>query len=246
MSFVPRIFLSPELVREGTVFVGGNDANHIRNVLRMGVGGSVSVCDGTGKVYEAVITSVCEEGLTLLLGDGKEQTGEFPFPVTVYQCMPKGEKTDFVIQKSVELGATQIVLVMSERCVARPDDKSMEKKLVRYRKIAESAAAQCGRSFVPEVRGLIPFDVAVMEMAQTECAMLCYEGGGVKPIRELLPVRPASVSFLVGPEGGISEKEVLFAKENGLSLCGLGSRILRTETAALFVLAAVNVLTENE
>lgn len=245
MAFIPRIFLPADAIRDGITFVGGADANHLKNVLRMSVGDKVTVCDGTNTVYPAVITSFDDEGVTLSLGEGSTSKGEFAFPVAVYQCLPKGEKTDLVIQKSVELGATEIVLVMSERCVARPDEKSMEKKLSRFRKIAESAAAQCGRGIVPEVRGLLSYEDAVREIALAEVPLLCYEGSGVKPLRELLPATPRSVAFLIGPEGGISEKEVAFAKAQGLRLCGLGSRILRTETAALFVLAAINVLTDN-
>lgn len=245
MAFVPRVFLPAESIRDGITFVGGADANHLKNVLRMSVGDKVTVCDGEGKVYPAVITSFDDEGVTLSLGEGVPSGGEFPFPVAVYQCMPKGEKTDLVIQKSVELGATEIVLVMSERCVARPDEKSMEKKLLRYRKIAESAAAQCGRAIVPEVRGLVSYEDALKEMSFAEVPLLCYEGSDVRPLKKLLPALPRAIAFLIGPEGGISEKEVALAKTYGIKLCGLGSRILRTETAALFVLAAINVLTDN-
>ena len=245
MAFVPRVFLAGDAIRNGSAFVGGADANHLKNVLRLSVGDKVTVCDGEGVIYPAAITSFESEGVMLSLGEAVPSGGEFPFSVAVYQCMPKGEKTDLVIQKSVELGATEIVLVMSERCVARPDEKSMEKKLLRFRKIAESAAAQCGRAILPEVRGLISYEDALKEISLAEVPLLCYEGSEVRPLKELLPAAPRSVAFLIGPEGGISEKEVSLAKAHGVKLCGLGSRILRTETAALFVLAAINVLTDN-
>lgn len=244
MAFIPRVFLPSDKLRSGTVLVGGADANHLKNVLRMKEGDAVTVCDGAGTVYPAHIASFGEDGVSLALGAGVPAKGEFPFPVAIYQCLPKGEKADLIVQKSVELGAKEIVFVLSERCVARPDGKSMEKKRLRLQKIAESAAAQCGRGIVPAVRGLISFRDAVLEMKASELPLFCHTGSGVRPLRELIPPSPRSVTVLIGPEGGVSEHEAALAKENGLLFAGLGDRILRTETAALFVLSAVNVLTE--
>ena len=244
MAFIPRIFVPSDALRDGTVFVTGADANHIRNVLRIPVGGRITVCDGARTVYPGEILSYSPEGFLARLGEGQADTGELPVHITVYQCYPKGEKTDLVVQKSVELGAAEIVFVMSERCVARPDGKAMEKKRERLQKIAEAAAAQSGRSVVPPVRGLLSYADACKEASAADCAFLCYEGGGTRPLREILEAKPNAerISFLVGPEGGISPAEAEEAGQAGLALANLGSRILRTETAPLFVLSACNVL----
>lgn len=244
MAFIPRIFVPADALQGGTVFVSGADANHVRNVLRIPVGGKISVCDGEKTVYPGEILSYSAEGFLARVGEGQKDTGELPARITVYQCYPKGEKTDLVVQKAVELGAAEIVFVLSERCVARPDEKAMEKKRQRLQKIAEAAAAQSGRSVVPPVRGLISYTNACKEAAEADCAFLCYEGDGTLPLREILEAQPnpERISFLVGPEGGISPAEAEEAKQAGLALANLGSRILRTETAPLFVLSACNVL----
>ena len=243
MAFIPRIYVASGDISQGVARVGGSDKNHIINVLRKTVGDKVTVCDMHSNAYEAVITAVSEDEISLLLGEPKHESNELPFPVTVYQCLPKGEKTDAVIQKSVELGASAIVLVISERCVARPDAKSFEKKLERYRRISESAAAQCGRSFVPEVSGLTTYSEAIKAIAEAENGFVCYEGDGTVPVRGLIE-RQGGIAFMIGPEGGFSAGEVKQAAAAGIPLANLGKRILRTETAALYVLSAVSVLKE--
>lgn len=245
MAFKPRIFLSG-IAGETVTITDESDINHIKNVLRIPVGGELTVCDGKNTVYPAKILAFLPEGISVRLGEGMPDNSEFPFPVTVYQCYPKGEKAETVVQKAVELGATEIVFVLSERCVARPDEKSMQKKLARLQKIADSAAAQSGRCILPPVTGLLSYSEACKRAAEADCAFLCYEGEGTLPVRRILESKPgaASYSFLIGPEGGIAPKEVDEAVSAGLSLAGLGGRILRTETAALFVLSAINVLCE--
>ena len=167
-----------------------------------------------------------------------------PFKVSVYQCFPKGDKLETVIQKAVELGAFEIVAVMSERCVARPDSKAFAKRLERLKKISESAAAQCGRSIIPEIRGIISYNQAIEEISKKDIGFICYEGDGTRPIKELLKEQPETIGFLIGPEGGLSEKETRTAAEANIDLAGLGKRILRTETASGYVLSAISVLLE--
>ncbi len=244
MAFIPRIYIGSDRIENGRAFVDGSDANHILRVLRKQVGDVIHVCDMKSNSYDAVIEEITKDGLFLLLGEPTRANNEMDFKISVYQCFPKGDKLETVIQKAVELGAFEIVAVMSERCVARPDGKAFAKRLERLKKISESAAAQCGRSFVPEIRGIISYSEAIKEISEKDIGFLCYEGDGTKPITEILIGQPESIGFLIGPEGGISEKEVQVARENGIALAGLGKRILRTETASGFVLAASSVLLE--
>ncbi len=243
MSSVPRVYVGTDCIDDGIATVSGSDANHILKVLRKQKGDHILICDMHGKQFDSVICDVFENGLRARLGHGVSMDCELPFSVTVYQCMPKGDKLDTVVQKSVELGASEICVVMSERCISRPDVRAFEKRLVRLKKISESAAAQCGRGFVPNVRGVISFDQAISEIAQTKNGFLCYEGEGTKPLRELL-AEPKDVAFLIGPEGGISASELQKAASLNIPLAGLGKRILRTETAGTYVLAALSVLFE--
>ena len=241
MAFIPRLFIPSDNIEGSRAVVSGSDFNHVVNVLRKAAGDTVKVCDMHSNCYDAVIESVADGELTLFLGEKKHEENELPFAVTVYQCLPKGEKADTVVQKAVELGAKEIVFVLSERCVARPDERSFAKKLERFARISESAAAQCGRSIIPRVRGLISYSEALKEIASSGRGFVCFEGDGTVPLRELLCGEPESMAFLIGPEGGLSEKEASAAGNAGLPLVNLGKRILRTETAALYVLSGISV-----
>ncbi|MBP5230363.1 MAG: 16S rRNA (uracil(1498)-N(3))-methyltransferase [Clostridia bacterium] len=245
MSSVPRVFLprgeAEQAKRTGFATITGPDANHLKTVLRIPVGGTVSLGDGEGTFFTAVVKEYGKDYLTaeVLPDSARTADSELPFPVVLYQCLPKGEKTDLIVQKSVELGVSEIVFVLSERCVARPDGTAASKKMERMQRIAESAAAQSGRGIVPQVRGLLPFREAIREMASSQCPFVCYEGLDVVPLPSLLVPDPGSVSFLIGPEGGLSPSETEAAKSAGIPLAGLGTRILRTETAPLYVLSCV-------
>ena len=244
MAFIPRIYIASDSITDGRAFIGGSDANHILRVLRKNVGDVIHVCDMHGNSYSAEIDEITRDGLYATLGDAEKQNNEMPFRVSVYQCFPKGDKLETVVQKAVELGAYEIVAVMSERCVARPDAKAFFKRVERLKKISESAAAQCGRSIIPEVRGIISYAQAIEEIKQKDIGFICYEGDGTRPVKELLTDTPETIGFLIGPEGGLSEKETALASENEISLAGLGKRILRTETASGYVLSAISVILE--
>lgn len=244
MAFIPRIYIGSDRIENGRAFIDGSDANHILRVLRKEKGDHLHVCDMHGNSYNAVIDEITPDGLYATLGEPEKQNNEMPFKVSVYQCFPKGDKLETVIQKAVELGAYEIVAVMSERCVARPDGKAFAKRLERLKKISESAAAQCGRSIIPEIRGIIPYSQAIKEISEKDVGFICYEGDGTKPVKEFLKDVPETIGFLIGPEGGLSEKETSSAKELNIPLAGLGKRILRTETASGYVLSAISVLLE--
>ncbi len=244
MAFIPRIYVGSDMINDGKAFINGSDANHILRVLRKVKGDSLHICDMHGNSYNATINEITDDGLIAILGEPEKENCEMPFKVSVYQCFPKGDKLETVIQKAVELGAHEIVAVMSERCVAKPDGKAFAKRLERLMKISESAAAQCGRSYIPQVRGIINYADAIKEISEKDVGFICYEGDGTLPLPQILKEGVKSIGFLIGPEGGISAKEVEKAKESGLGLAGLGKRILRTETASGYVLSAISVLLE--
>lgn len=244
MAFIPRIYVGSDMISDGKAFISGSDANHILKVLRKEKGDRLHICDMHGNSFSATIDEITQDGLYALLGEAEKENCEMPFLVSVYQCFPKSDKLETVIQKAVELGAHEIVAVMSERCVAKPDSKAFNKRLERLTKISESAAAQCGRSYIPQVRGIISYSDAIKEISQKDVGFICYEGDGTLPLPQILKNDAKTIGFLIGPEGGISAKEVNLAVENGLALAGLGKRILRTETASGFVLSGISVLME--
>lgn len=152
----------------------------------------------------------------------------------------KGDKFEHVIQKATELGAFEIVAFPSARCVSRPDEKSLQKKLERWKKIAASAAEQSGRSIVPDVLVLKSYDEAINRAATADIPILFYENERATTLRMKLSEREYhSVSIITGPEGGLEEQEVTKALDCGLSVCTLGARILRCETAPLCALSAI-------
>ena len=169
-------------------------------------------------------------------------TVEPPFGATLYQAIPKGDKMGEIVEKAVECGVTRIVPVLTERCVSRPDPKAMEGKRARWQKIAESAAKQSGRGVIPEIAPMCSFAQAVEELGHADLPLFCYEGEGTRPLaqvlREQTPVGK-DVRFFIGSEGGFSQSEAEAATAAGLCPIGLGKRILRTETAAAFVLACL-------
>ena len=155
-------------------------------------------------------------------------------------AFPKADKLEHVIQKATELGAYEIVAFPSARCVSKPDDKSLKKKLERWQKIASSAAEQSGRGIVPRVIVLSSYREALERAALADTAILFYENERATTLKMALDEKTfSSVSLLTGPEGGLELREVEMAKEAGLKICTLGSRILRCETAPLCALSAV-------
>jgi 16S rRNA (uracil1498-N3)-methyltransferase len=159
---------------------------------------------------------------------------------SIYMAFSKGDKLEHVIQKATELGAYEIVAFPSARCVSKPDDKSLKKKLERWQKIAASAAEQSGRGRIPEVLVVGSFTEAVNRAVQADKALFFYENERATTLRMALESGPwKTISLLTGPEGGLEEREVEQARTAGMAVCTLGKRILRCETAPLCALSAV-------
>ena len=150
---------------------------------------------------------------------------------------------DAVVQKAVESGACAVVPFLSERCVSRPDDKSVEKKIARWQRIALEAAKQCGRGIIPEVRRPLSYAQMLEEAASASLPLFCYEGDGTASLRTVLSAADKaslqSVSLVIGSEGGFSGDEAAAAAQHGFRMCGLGRRILRCESASGFALACI-------
>lgn len=243
---MPRFFVTEEDISDGVAAIRGEDAYHIARSLRMAVGESVTVCDGTGREYPAVLTDIHDALCHAACAEGRLGEGEPPMPITLYMGMPKGDKFELVIQKAVELGACRIVPFISERCIMRPKEDKSKERNARYCRIAMEAAKQCGRARVPTVGLPLTFAQMLAEAAGAALPLFCYEAEGTEPLTALAKGRPVpgSVAVVVGSEGGFSPAEAEAARAAGLCLTGLGKRILRCETAPLYALAALSVLYE--
>ena len=225
-------------------FIDGDDARHIIRSLRMRVGETLTVCDTMGTDYLCEIAEMDDETVRLNLLEETENRTEPTVKVTLFQCNPKGDKLDMVVQKAVELGISEIVPVLSEHCVSRPDGKSAGKKRERMQKIADEAAKQSGRGKLPSIGEFISFKECCKRLNDFDKSILFYELGG-KPIVEIVNEDIKSIAIVIGPEGGFSKAEVESAKENGADIATLGARILRTETAPLAAITAIMLLTNN-
>ena len=232
-----RFFVPPEDLSGPSCCLAGENAKHAR-VLRLKPGEEVLLCDGQG--MECLCRVEDPEALTLSCGERRPSGAETAVHVSVYMAFPKADKLEHVIQKATELGAAEIVAFPSERCVSKPDEKSLKKKLERWQKIAASAAEQSGRGLIPQVLVLGSYGEALLRAAQADKALLFYEHEDTVTLHDALESGPwKTVSLLTGPEGGLEEKEVSKALEAGLTVCTLGKRILRCETAPLCALSAV-------
>ena len=237
-----HFFVTPDQIREGYAVIAGQDENHIRNVLRMKPGEQIGVRDGISRSYVCAIETLEEEEVRARILSEETDSSELPARLYLFQGLPKGDKMELIIQKAVELGAYEIIPVATRRAVVKLDAKKAESKRKRWNAIAESAAKQSGRMFIPQVtkvmslaealdygkgfdRNLIPYELAE-DMAAARA--------------EIAQIRPGmSVGIFIGPEGGFDTEEVELAKAHGVRPITLGRRILRTETAGM---AALSVL----
>ena len=234
-----RFFVAPEELNGPQILLTGENAQHAR-VLRLKAGEEVLACDGQGMECLCSVESVSAGEVILGVLERRSSRNEAAVKVSIYMAFPKADKLEHVIQKATELGAYEIVAFPSGRCISRPDDKSLKKKLERWQKIAASAAEQSGRGVIPEVIALPSFSAALERAAKADKALMFYENEHATTLRMALESGSfETVSLLTGPEGGLEEKEVEQARNAGLQVCTLGSRILRCETAPLCALSAV-------
>lgn len=245
-----KFFVRASDILDNCVTVSGSDGVHISRSLRMAKGDKITVCDMQRREYDCVIddfTGKDHTDVLLRIIGVRDSDTEPPCAITLYQAVPKSDKMDYIVQKAVELGASAVVPVITERTVSRPDEKAAQKKLERWRRIAKEAAVQCGRGIIPSVSEFMSFDEALNGMtSSTEgISFICYEGERAHLLPELISGGSFSgISFMIGAEGGFSSDEMEAAEKAGIPLVGLGKRILRCETASGFVLSCIGYETE--
>ena len=212
-------------------------AHYIGRVLRMAPGDAVQLFDGSGQEYLGELLEVGKKSVRVTLAQALPGQAESPLHVHLGQGLSRGERMDWAIQKATELGASVITPIVSERCEVRLKDERADKRLAHWRQVAISACEQCGRSTVPTIHS--PVLLADWLKARDEALKLVLH-----PVAEPLTshARPASLAFLIGPEGGVSEVEVEQAKAAGFHAARLGPRVLRTETAPVVALAVAQQL----
>lgn len=241
---MPRFFMAGTNIFGGTAIMKGRDAEHV-HVLRMRPGEDMIICDGQGTDYKCRLVKADKEQVEAEVLEVVRCPAEPSVRVTVLCGLPKGDKTDYIIQKCVEAGAYEIKFFDSNRCVAKPDKP--EKKIERWQRIAEEAAKQSGRGIIPQVGWAGDFAGALDAAIKTDMPLFMYETGEREALNEVLGANPdiATAAIVTGPEGGFAEFESKLAKIAGLHVCSMGERILRCETAPVVALTAVMYATGN-
>ncbi len=225
-----------ENITTDSATITGDDAHHISRVLRMKAGDALSLCDGAGNEYDALIVSVSPEAVVCTVSNPHASEAESPVQVTLFQCLPKTGKMELIVQKCTELGVFSVVPVQSARCVVVPG-KDYDKKRERYNRVALEAAKQSRRAMVPQVLPLT--ELKKINVKLFDLFLVAYEDENTVSLKQALRAAssPQSIALLIGPEGGLEEGEVKKLVQAGAKSVSLGKRILRTETAGMAMLA---------
>jgi 16S rRNA (uracil1498-N3)-methyltransferase len=234
-----RFFARPEDVGEHELRLRGDEANHLARVLRLRPGAQVVVFNGRGHEYTAMVERLEPDGVVCrILRQAKVQLAQ-TVSITLGQGLPKAEKFAWLIQKTTELGVSEIVPLITERVVPQLSTHQAATKLARWEKLAREACKQSGRATVPRLWPPTPLQTFFTSFQGSDLKLVLWEGEKTRPLSTILAAseRVASVAVVIGPEGGLTLQEVAHAEAYGFLAVGLGQRILRTETAGLVAVA---------
>lgn len=246
-----KFFVKEEQISNNRIKIIGEDVNHISNVLRMKKNDELQICNqATGENYLSKIISISKTVVECEIEEKIDKTTESNVNITLFQGIPKFEKMELIIQKNTEVGIKNIVPVMMERTVVKLDDKLANKKLERWQKIAEIAAKQSMRDIIPSIENIIK--TKDIDATRFDAFLVAYENENNNMLKsELFKLREKNeknkkynIAVLIGPEGGISEKEIEMLQAQKAKFISLGKRILRTETAGLVMIG--NIMYELE
>lgn len=244
-----KFFVETKQIENEKITIIGEDVKHITSVLRMKIGENVQVGNKqTGENYIAQITQISAENVITNIIKKVEETSESNVRVDLYQGLPKADKMELIIQKTTEIGVSNIIPVDMVRCVVKLEEKEEKKKIERWQKIAMSAAQQSKRDKIPTIENKINFKQIMNKIKEYDCFLVAYEEETQTALKQVLQAMKQKenyqIGILIGPEGGIDSKEIALLKENGATIVTLGKRILRCETAPICMVS--NILYELE
>lgn len=238
-----RIYFPGEIPVHGRCALGSGQAHHVARVLRLTTGDRLTLFDGQGNEYEAVIVRVTNAAVTIDIGDRRTVDRESPLAVTLAQGISSGERMDYTVQKAVELGVAVIQPLETSRSVVRLDSARARKRCAHWQSIAIAACEQCGRNRVPTIAPVTTLrDWLGQGAAGATPGLRVMLTPRAQVALGELPAPPHGVSLIAGPEGGLTAEEEQDAERCGFVAARLGPRVLRTETAALAALAAMQTL----
>lgn len=241
---MPKFFISKDQIEGDIISILGEDAHHISRSLRMAVGENIVVSDEDAFEYDCVLESFLDGCVKARILESHKSDAESQVKIHLFQALPKGEKLDLIIQKSVECGAFDVTPFESERCIAKVKGDNENRKTERRSKIALEAAKQCGRGIIPTIHPTISFSEMLNRAKKSDVCLFCYEGEETAPLGKVLKElrekkEILDVSIIIGSEGGFSPAEAKLANDEGAIMIGLGKRILRAETAAILALSCL-------
>jgi len=237
-----RFYVPKENVRGDNIIIDGAEAKHITTVMRLAMGDTVVIFDGTGKEYIGVIKNITSKGVNVAITETRAAGGEDLVRVTLAQAIPKKEKMDYIVEKSTELGVHEILPIVTERTVVRVDEDDRKKKHERWQRLAQEAAKQCGRRDIPQIRPIMLLGDSIKMVNDFDLSLVAYLSDDTVPLRDAIKnTSPARVAVYVGPEGDFSPKEIdLFKSNTKARYVSLGKRVLKSDTAGLFLLSCIN------
>lgn len=240
---MPKFFIKTNQIYDNYIILGNEDVKHIKNVLRMQKNDKINICDiYTSKNYLCEIYEINDENIKCKILEQIISDSEPNVDITVFQALPKFDKMEFIIQKCTEIGAKQFAPVTMKRCTVKLDEKSEAKKIERWQKIAEAAAKQSGRDLIPEVKNVINFEKLCNLIEKYDIVLVAYEKEENNILKKVLTNIKNSnlkIGIIIGPEGGIDEAEIEHLKKSGAQTITFGKRILRTETAAMYLTSII-------
>ena len=239
-----KFFVADNQIKNGEAKIIGEDVKHIKDVLRLNVGEDIIICNkNIGISYNADITAISKDEVVCNIIGKNEITTEPRVNIDIYQGLPKSDKLEYIIQKTTEIGVKNIYPVALERCIAKLDKKDENKKILRWQKIAEAAAKQSKRDFIPQIHEVINLENICKNIPNYDIILLAYENENSNTIKaELQKIEKRdglNIGVIIGPEGGFTEKEVNTLITAGAKCITLGKRILRAETAPIVVLSDI-------
>lgn len=243
---MPKFFVAGNQINNNKIKIIGDDVNHIKNVLRQKSGDKITICDiSKEQDYLCEIDKIEEKSIDCNIIEKLENNTESNVKVTIFQGLPKADKMELVIQKSVELGVYDITPLQMKRCVVKLNEKDKAKKIQRWQKISEVAAKQCGRNIIPKINNIVNVKEVCNLCNEYDIVLIAYENEKENTLKKelknlkKLDKEEIKVAIIIGPEGGIAPEEIEMFEENGAKIITLGNRILRTETVALSVLSII-------
>lgn len=244
-----KFFIDPKQINQEEITILGEDVNHIKNVLRLGVKDKIVVCDKeAGQSYQCMIEKMNQEDIKCHILNKITTTMESDLYIHIFQGLPKSDKLEWIIEKCTEIGVKEITPVIMKRCVVKLNDQDQAKKRERWKRIAEGAAKQSKRDAILLVNPIINFQNILENIKDYDIVIVAYENEREhtlkKVLHSMLQKNKNKIAVIIGPEGGIDEQEIALCQEKNIIPVTLGKRILRTETAPLVV--ASNILYEWE